>query len=128
MANYIIEGTITEIANETSNEVLFKLIGIEGYALKIGKKKYNVLCTKELIKDSKKKVEEDIESKYFEQTIIFSSDIQFVVNDMVKLFLIRSNGLGHHVKIEIKDDFGTLTQRLKDENKLSVTSITLLSD
>ena len=54
---YMIEGIVSEIENEKPEEVLIKLQGLEGYAIKIDDKKYNILFPIEYTKNDKEMYE-----------------------------------------------------------------------
>ena len=47
MANYVIEGTVSELTKE-GTKISVKIVGTEGYAIKQGDKTYNVFCPKDL--------------------------------------------------------------------------------
>ncbi|MBR6297189.1 MAG: hypothetical protein IKR40_12010 [Treponema sp.] len=128
MNDYIIEGIVSEIESMNSNEVLFKLSGIEGYALKVGEKKYNIICTEKLIKNSKLKHEKEPDFKFYEHSFIISKNIQFAVTDTAKLFLIKSNALGKHVKITIAGDYSSIKINLEKKENIPVSSIILFAD
>lgn len=127
---YIIEGIVSEIENEKPEEVLIKLQGLEGYAIKIDDKKYNILFPIEYTKNYKEMYEiKDDNFLHHEKTLILSQNIQFLFNEKTKLLLVRSNALGKHVRIKLAGDFDSITKELEEKNtKLPVSSITLLAN
>ena len=55
--NYIIEGTVSELYADESDNFTFKVIGSEGFSLSQGECRFNVLCPDELEKVPKKQSE-----------------------------------------------------------------------
>lgn len=125
---YIIEGTVTEISSEKLDEVSFKITGSEGYAIKLGKKKYNVLCTEKILENSNEEDSFENKSKFFEETFVLSQGIQFLSNDVAKVGLIRCNALGKHVKVTIDGSFDTIKISLETSRHLLVSSITVFAN
>lgn len=78
MTNYIIEGTITKIFVDASDNLSFNIIGTEGYSVKQGRDKYNLLCPEKL------KDEIDDKTKIHVLGILLSQDYQFSVNEKIK--------------------------------------------
>ncbi|MBO4320111.1 MAG: hypothetical protein J5857_06550, partial [Treponema sp.] len=83
--NYIIEGTVSEISSEKPEEVNFKIFGTEGYALKIGKNKYNILCSETILKNAADDSTTKDESKIYSETFILSQQILFTSTDTAKV-------------------------------------------
>lgn len=48
------EGTVSELYADESDNFTFKVIGSEGFSLKQGEWRFNVLCPEKLEKNSKK--------------------------------------------------------------------------
>lgn len=124
---YVIEGTVTEISSEKLEEVTFKIAGTEGYAIKLGKKKYNVLCTKKILENTNDEDTAENESKIFDETFILSQEIQFSSNDIAKVGLIRCNALGKHVKLKI-DPAANISVLLNSKLSLPVSSIKIYAN
>lgn len=120
MANYIIEGTITEI-KKMGNDYKFKISGTEGYAIKQknGKDdiKLNVLCSKDTaVVDNKKP----------RNAIIVSVDSEFPAKSDDILLLSTALGNGKRCKFEFSEKSGKTKDF--DSNNCDVSSITILSD
>lgn len=120
MANYVIEGTVSEITL-TGNEVAVKIVGSEGYAIKQGDKTYNVFCPKDLS-----------ETVNCSNGYIVDSKTEITVNNKFENILTQAsmNGKKLRLTIELED-----TKELKDyicENNnekilnVPITSVTLL--
>ena len=84
---YTIEGTVTEI----SSDGIFKIVGNEGYAIKQGDKKYNVLCPADMPKETE-----------HANAIIISQEHQFITDTTNKGLLL--NSLGKRVKVTLNID------------------------
>ena len=125
--DYIIEGTVTEISSEKLNEVNFKISGTEGFAIKKGKKKYNVLYTEKVVKNQEIEDSYENESKFYDMAFMLSQGIQCSSEDSAKIGLIRCNALGKHIRAKISSETKVL-ELLNSEKNLPVFSITLLSD
>lgn len=124
---YIIEGTISSITVIEEKSIFFTICGHEGYALKLAKKKYNVLLLKEIVENANsEKAESD--NNFCKSSIVLSQDFQFSVKDENKALLIQSNSLGKKAQIsfEIKTD-----KKLSDNftvGDFETSSITLLAN
>lgn len=113
MTNYTIEGTITAITcNDKTLEL--KLVGLEGYAIKLGDKKYNVLCEKDFPNDS---------NKTSAKAKIISQDIQFQIAETMKS-IVTSSSLGKHAKVTVECG----DEELKEDTPVLITSITIFAD
>ena len=111
MANYIIEGTVKEIEiTKNQKEMKIRLCGIEGYALKQGERRFNLISCDEL--------------KSGDTIVAFKEEEKFKVCSS----LLDSTYLGHRVKLVIDSIVDELGKNLDSADKLDVTSITLLSD
>ena len=80
---YVIEGIVTEISSNGN----FKIAGSEGYAIKQGDKKYNVLCSKEMTMNGQAKI-----------GIILSQDFLFKTDSKNGLIY---HTLGKRVKLSV---------------------------
>ncbi len=132
MANYIIEGTISELKVE-GNECTFKICGAEGFSIKRGDKKYNVLCPEKMPK------EKEIFSSY-----VLSSAVTFSIEEKQQNLLFQVISANKRIRVAIKkEEVDKVLTAKKSEKKsetedadnqtenkspLSVSSITLLSD
>ncbi len=83
--DYVIEGTISELSFD---ENYFSLSGTEGYALKHGDKKYNVLCPKDMPEKNK-----------YAQSVVLSQDFHFPIQGDKELLL---HALSSNKKIRIR--------------------------
>ena len=115
MAYYIIEGTISELKIEDT-ECTFKICGTEGYSVKHGKQKYNVLYSE----DVNEKVDKNAISTFvlFDDRIYKASEKQECL-----LAVALANGKRVRTMIEAEE-----TEIKTEKASLSVTSITLLAD
>ena len=52
MATFVIEGTVSKIIIQNDHDVHFTLCGLEGYSIKHGDKKFNIVCSEDLLKGS----------------------------------------------------------------------------
>ena len=109
--NYEIEGTVTEISNDGS----FKLAGSEGYAIKQGEKRYNILCPKTTS-----------EEKDAKACIILSQDFTFKSSAKNELIY---HALGKRAKISVFVDKveEKKISELEDFIKTNLTSVTLIT-
>lgn len=112
---YIIEGTITEIKVE-STDCIFKICGSEGYSVKHGEKKCNVLYSE----DVKEKVDKNAIS-----TFILIDDRSYKTNEKQGCLLTTALTNGKRVRAIIEAEEEEIKTGI---GELSVTSITLLSD
>lgn len=124
MTNYIIEGMITKIFVDASDNLSFNIIGTEGYSVKQGRDKYNLLCPEKL------KDEIDDKTKIHVPGILLSQDYQFSVNEKNKDLVIRHFSSNKRIYLTIALDEKKSLEKLFDDKKLplKVTSITLLAD
>lgn len=124
MADYIIEGTIKEISVDKSDNFSFKIIGTEGYSIKYGKEKYNILCPEQLKEELKK------DKKIHLPGIIISQDYQFSTFEKNIEVIIRNCGLNRKLIIgTVISETEKLSKIFADKNKpIKIASITLLSD
>lgn len=120
---YFIEGIITEI-KVSKSDYKFRIFGLEGYSLKLNKKKYNVLCPNCVFEDA----ETEERTYIYAPTIIFSQDQYFPIKDKVQKQLIQTNSLGKHVKIELAIDEEKILSEIKTISDFSIESLTLLLD
>ena len=118
MTKYTFEGTITAITCKDGTLEL-KLAGLEGYAIKLGDKKYNVLCSEGLIENSKVKEDKDNTNDSFnDKAIVLSQNYQFTMSDDTKT-LLTTSGLGKKVKATVE---------CEANKQLKITSITIFAD
>lgn len=115
MENYIIEGTVTEISSDGT----FKIAGSEGYAIKRGDKKYNVLGPADMVTDEQAKI-----------GIILSQDFPFKADEKNRLIY---HALGKQARISLsfeKNDEKKISEikLLAQEKPNSVISITLIAN
>ena len=107
--SYVIEGTVTEIeTTENQTKVRIRLCGLEGYLIKQGEKRFNVILC------------DSLRSGY--TIVTFDETEKFEVSSL----MINSSYIGHHVKLtiaKIVDDSG---QNIDSADKLKVTAITLI--
>lgn len=124
MTNYIIEGTITKIFVDASDNLSFNIIGTEGYSVKQGRDKYNLLCPEKL------KDEIDDKTKIHVPGILLSQDYQFSVNEKNKDLVIRHFSSNKRIYLTIALDEKKSLEKLFADKKLplKVTSLTLLAD
>lgn len=120
MANYVIEGTVTEITS-TKNECIFKIAGTDGYAIKQGDKNYNILCPEEMPK----------KEKYF-TSFIFSQDIHFIINNNNDALLVAYTN-SKKVKLLVKTRIAKANETDENNNSetrkcIKVSSLALISD
>ena len=124
MANYIIEGTVSEVFLDEKDNISFKIFGTEGYSIKYEKEKYNIHYSKQLEEEIKK------DKKIHLPGIILSQDYQFSVSTKNMELIIRNCDLNKKLKISTTiSETEKLSKILADKNKpIKVDSITLLSD
>lgn len=111
MAKFVIEGTVSELSFD---EKVFKIKGSEGYSLKQGEKKYNVLCPEDMPKEGGTFV-----------ALVLSPDFKFPIIDdsgetTNKDLLLTAFNFGKRVKISISLEIADLQngidlQKLKEE-------------
>lgn len=87
MANYIIEGTVTEISID---EGFFTIAGTEGFAIKQGDDKYNVLCPEKM----------PTENDYL-PSFILSQDVKFPIIDSDNELILKASSEGKKIKIKL---------------------------
>ena len=112
MANYIIEGTITEFSFDES---YFTICGSEGFSIKREDKKYNVFC-----------LEEKPKEKLCQISFIASQKCRFSTSVKHRTALLTS--LTSEKRIRVSIDEEELKKSADKENILPVSSLTLLSD
>ena len=110
--NYIIEGTITELSFD---EGYFTICGSEGFMLKQGEKKYNVLCS-----------EENLKEKHYQASFIASQKCKFSTSVKYRSVLLTS--MTYEKRIRVSLDEKELKKATNQEKSLPICSITLLSD
>ena len=115
MANYIIEGTITEIKVE-STDCIFKICGSEGYSVKHGDKKYNVLYSED--------VNEKVDKNAISTFVLFDDRI-YKASEKQGCLLATALTNGKRVRAIIEAEEEEIKTGI---GELSVSSITLLSD
>lgn len=121
MANYIIEGTISELSFD---EGYFTICGSEDFSLKYDDKKYNVLCPEKISK-------ENFATQQYSSCFILKQDLKFSTKNRNRNLLLQGSSLQKKVRVKIqfkhKLEKGELI--IKDFSKpLPVFSIILLSD
>lgn len=118
MANYVIEGTVSELAKEKS-KVAVKIVGSEGYAIKQGDKTYNVFCPKNMP-----------EAGNCGKGYIIDSKIEFTGNKEFENILTQASMHGKKIRltIELEDGKNLKDYIRSDDNNLSlpIKSVTLL--
>ncbi len=114
MANYVIEGTITEITTSDNPTCTFKICGTEGYSIKRDKYRYNFLCS------SENGTNQRAQTGY----ILLSEREYKSENHQAVLLLSSAMASGKHVKLIVES---TEAEIIKSEKSLKVTSITLLN-
>ncbi len=121
--NYIIEGTVSELYADESDNFTFKVIGSEGFSLSQGECRFNVLCPDELEKVPKKQ-SENICFPCF----ILSQNHQFTISDKNKVLIIQHGSVGRKFRLTIKLDDNKKLSKYFDGNKLPVkiSSVKLL--
>lgn len=124
MTNYIIEGTVSEVSVDESNNISFKMCGTEGYSIKYGKEKYNIFCPKQLEEDMKN------DKKIHLPGIIVSQDYQFSTSNKNIGLIIRNCGLNRKLKIcTTFSETENLSKIFADKNlPIKVESMILLSE
>ncbi len=85
---YIIEGTVSEVALEES-KISFKISGTEGYSIKQGDKKYNVFCLKD---------------KTLGKAYIFAQKEKITANEKYQILLTAAATNAKKVKVEIRNE------------------------
>lgn len=125
MTNYTLEGTITAIScqktennkreeTENNNVIKIKLVGLEGYAIKLGDKKYNILCEEDFPNDS---------NKTSAKAKIISQDIQFEIDERMKT-MVTTSALSKRAKLIVN----ATAIEAKIETPIPITSITIFAD
>ena len=87
MADYIIEGTVSELSLD---ENYFTLCGSEGFSFKRNDKKYNILCPKNMPKDEKALV-----------AIVLAQDFKFTNCCDNKELLLQAVSYEKRIKIQL---------------------------
>lgn len=117
MSNYIIKGTVTEISFD---EGFFTIVGTEGYAIKQGDNKYNVLCPEKMPAENS-----------YSQSFILSNDVKFPILDSDKELLLKASSEGKKIKIKLVLE-NIEIENIVDSQKLQEVgkkySLSLLSD
>ena len=115
MANYVIEGTVSEITL-TGTEVAIKIVGVEGYAIKDDGKTYNVFRPKDLPK-----------AKETVQSYIADSENEFTVNKDFENILTQASMHGKKIRLTIElANEEELKKHIQDKSALPIKSVTLL--
>ncbi|MBR1536435.1 MAG: hypothetical protein IJ630_05820 [Treponema sp.] len=112
---YIIEGTISEIKVE-GKDCIFKICGSEGYSIKHGEKKYNVLYSE----DIKEKNDKNAISSF-----VLIADRYYQANEKQECLLASALTAGKRIHVEIEATEDEIKSGMKE---LSVSSLTLLLD
>ena len=112
---YFIEGTITEIKSE-GNECTFKVCGTEGYSVKLGKEKHNLLYSENI----KTKTDKNAISSF-----VLLIDRNYKTNEKQEYLLASALTSGKKVRATIEAEETEIKTGVAE---LSVSSITLLSD
>lgn len=123
--NYVIEGSVSELYADESDNFTFKVIGSEGFSLKQEEVRFNVLCPEELEKISKKK-SENICSPCF----VLSQNHQFAISDKNKVLIIQHGSVGRKFRLTIKLEDGKKLSKYFDDEKLpiKISSVKLLQN
>ena len=111
--NYTIEGVITELSLE-NNDFKFEISGTEGYSLKFGKDRYNVLIVEDIYK---------IKDRHFLYSFIVPQSVvfQFMENSLSLLAVAMTSGK----RVMLTGE--TSEEEIK-KGHIKVSSITLLND
>ncbi len=118
MAKFVIEGTVSEIKlSKKQSEYLFKIKGIDGYAIKHGDKKYNILCEKSFRKSLSKASNESISS------YILSQERQFKIDEKQGCLLTSALSNGKKLRIYVKE-----SEINSNARPLSVSTLALLAE
>ena len=121
---YVIEGTIYKIYVDESDNLSFSIMGTEGYSVKQGKDKYNLLCPEKL------KDEINDKSKTHVPTILISQEYQFSVSEKNKELVIKTCSSNKRISMTIAlDEKKSIDKLFADKNlPLKVSSLVILSD
>lgn len=136
MANYIIEGTVTEITLKSKNELSFKIAGTEGFALQRKpkdsneKKKYNVLLECDENGDIKESPQAALVCNNNEE---FKVSKQSTFLSLETLTAAATNGKRIRLILEEKDsknagEGSNKTPISISEKEFKLSSLSLLSD
>ncbi|MBD5448390.1 MAG: hypothetical protein HDR32_11835 [Treponema sp.] len=91
MANYVIEGTVSELTKE-GTKISVKIVGTEGYAIKQGDKTYNVFCPKDLL-----------ETGNCDKGYIVDSKIEFIGNKDFENILTQASMYGKKIRLAVSE-------------------------
>ncbi len=124
MKTYIIEGIVSEIYVDASDNFSFKLNGTEGYCIKHDNNRFNLLCPENF------ENELNTDSETHLPCFILSKDYQFTVSEKNKILVIQNSGAGRRVRLCIKIEDNVKLSKLFSEKSKPVkpSSLTLLSD
>lgn len=125
ITNFIIEGTVSEITVKNGKNVKFKILGTEGYAIKLGKKKYNIITKDEVIEDSKSDKETD--ENFIVTSYVLSQNFLFSISDKEKISKL-SNFLGKRIKFIFEIDESKVKISADIKKFLNSASITIFTD
>lgn len=125
ITNFIIEGTVSEITVKNGKNVKFKILGTEGYAIKLGKKKYNIITKDEVIEDSKSDKETD--ENFIVTSYVLSQNFLFSISDKEKISKL-SNFLGKRIKFIFEIDESKVKISADIKKFLNSASITIFAD
>ncbi|MBP5601451.1 MAG: hypothetical protein J6X78_01870 [Treponema sp.] len=127
--NYLIEGIVSELSIQNEDELFFRIQAAEGFSLRIGKKKYNVLIPFQFIENEKNSNNENNDKEISTLSIIISQSFRFSIKDSeLKKSLIKTSALGHRVEIiiEIVDEKELSDLITKDD--IVIKTITVYSE
>ena len=115
MANYVIEGTVSELTKE-GTKISVKIVGTEGYAIKQGDKTYNVFCPKDLS-----------EAGNCSNGYIVDSENEFTVDNSFENILIQASMNGKKIRLTIElANEEELKKHIQDKSALPIKSVILL--
>lgn len=126
ITNFVIEGTVSEITIKNSKNVKFKITGTEGFSIKLGEKKYNIITKDEVIKDSKS--DKGTDENFIVTSYVLSQDFLFSISDKEKSSML-SNSLEKRIKFIFEIDEDNITNSNGIEKYLqNPASITVFAD
>ena len=119
---FIIEGIVSEIIIDKSDNFSFKISGTEGFVLRQEEKKYNLLCPD--LRELKSNYESHL------PCIIISQDYQYKVSEKNKAILIQHGSSCKKIRAKIDiDENGKLKKTLSDKNNpLTISSLVIKMD
>lgn len=116
---FTLEGIISKITILNNHDIKFAICGLEGYSIKNGNEKFNILRQANLGKD---------EHGQYGAGLILSPSYEFKFENVIKNTLVLANSLGRHAKLDFEISEEKQLKGLSGDDFKTPVSITLLAE